>query len=242
MNREQRREQSLEKHQSWELPATLIVEMDGAFVDSTRTLYETYMAFLQKLGLLGTKSEFLELIGLPLPEFLVQLCDRHGIRKSQDKLTKEYEALLLEKYNEENVLLPDVEATLQYANQLGLSCILICAMTKSIAKQYLKKKNIYDFFTTLIFPEESEALPIELSNMYHRALAEQGSDPSEAIAIVFSNQSREAAQEAGMTIWQLSSKPSKNEKLAISPQKCFLAHSWMSILNFLKTRYGSCNG
>lgn len=235
MNRQQRREQALEKHQSWELPHTLVIEMDGAYLDSVAWLYEVYTSFLQKLGFSGSKPEFQELIGLPLPEFLVQLCDRHSLRRSQEKLLKEYETLLLEKYNAEIPLLPNAEKALLWVTQQGLTCLLVCGMTKPLVTKYLASNP--NTFEKVIIPEETEALPTDFSNMYHQAIVEQGTDPAEAIAIVYSNHAREAAKEAGMTVWQLSPKQNLHDKLTISPQKCIPVADWQTIFNFLQTRY-----
>lgn len=237
MERQQRRELGIEKRQSWELPHTLIIEMDGALVDDISILFNAYISFLQKHGFEGSRSEFQELVGLPFPEFLYQLCENHGLRHSQQNLFKSYETFLSETYLPQVPLLPNAEIAVKKAHQLGLTIALVAPITRHLVRSYWAGKELSAFFEKVITPDVTDTLTSERSNLYQRALVDLGTAPEDAIAIVFSSQAKDSAKELQMTTWQISPQGKEKKILKTEPNTHSSISGWQAIIDFLQKRY-----
>lgn len=236
-DRRERRELADIKFHSWEIPQTLIIELDGALIDSISTLYNIYKVFLQKHGYVGSRTEFNELLGLPLPEYLFELSGIHGLRKSLEILQQEYQILLRQFYTTQLNLVPGVQEFLSTANQLGLTLCVVSGFEKKFVRGFLKEKQLLEAFEVVVSIPETDVVLENIPNLYQNALTILGTESEDAIAIVSSAHAVEDSKEAGILTWWLSSHGKSHIRSTADQKDCLPIKDWGVIQEFLQKRF-----
>lgn len=233
LNRKTRRERAHAKFQNPELPNTILIEMDGALIDSLPVLYKIYNDYLHQHSINGSKNEFNQIAGLPLPEFLLQLIEKYGFRRTLDGFLKEYINLLSFVYNADIPLLNNAQQFLTVAGKLGLTLGIVASVGEDLTLRYLHEKHLFGIFDVIATTTIEDVIPENIPNLYQKALTRLSTEPEDAIAIVSTIQGAEAAKEAGIPRWILSPHEKRTVQLE-NVQDYKLIKDWSVISSFFK--------
>lgn len=221
-----KRIRSQEKLIEMNAPNVILIEMDGALIDSDFALLKIYNELLCKFGFEGNLSEFNELIGLLPFDLLMELSDRYGLRHSLEDLEKYYQQLIGQYYHPQEMPLCSGAADfLNYANEIGLTLGLIATTAgDKLCQTFLKIHHLEKIFTTVVTPDN---LNINLSNqpnIYQHALSSLGTDSEAAITIACQNSSVFTSKEAGVYVLWIT--PHQKEGMH---KKYMTVHDWAAI-------------
>lgn len=210
-------------------PSTLLLEMDGALVNSIPMLYDAYCELLSKYGYKGTKTEFRECLGLSPTDFIPLLSDQCGLKKPLQTLLNEYMQLLRVRYTEEMPLVENVKQFLEMKPLSRLTIGLVANSPLTLAKSFLQTTHLNNRFDALIaFNIDDDDLP---SNIYRYALSKLDVDPSETVAVVNAPINAEKCLELGiLTI--LLTPHGRSELVPMSDKRCLRAKNWETIRQF----------
>lgn len=210
---------------------TLLIDMDGTLADSIHLLYNVYMNFMEKLGLVPTTEEFSELIGPSLSSILQFLKKKHHLLQEIEELNGIYHSLLEERYNEPIPLMPGSRECLAYAKQKGLRCILVTSASRSLAESFIHHQQLtkdFDFLVTGEMVKKGKPDPA----LYLIALDKGRITPREALAIEDSLNGVQAAVSANIsTLWLSKSSLSST----LNHQNVHVVRTWHEILSLLRS-------
>jgi HAD superfamily hydrolase (TIGR01509 family) len=213
----------------------LLIDMDGTLVDSLLVLYNVYLNFLSKYGIIGSKQEFTELNGPSLREIITLLSQRHFLQHlNLDSLVEEYQKLLRFYYENELRLFPNAREVIAMAKNLGLKVAVVSSAERSLVEKCLRKNQIYEAFDAIVTSEglkKNKPAP----DIYKRALFFLQLTSPEAIAIEDSNNGVEAALNAGIyTLWMTHQGEAWSRT---DNPRCLLVRDWDSVRRLLESLY-----
>lgn len=220
--------------QRWVPPNTLLIEMNGTLVHSFPALYQTYKELLLNYGYELSKLEFREVYGLPPQAAIPLLCDKCNIKKPWKKLYDEFLLLIGKYYTSDMPLVEGIREFLQTIDSPGLSVGLVTTMPFMISQAYLVAHHLNDLFDEIISLDQWDPKTFT-PNIFLYALDQLNAQPTETMAVVFSDASTSNALDAGMLTIKLSPKGSVELK---TEEKQFLnAKSWETVHRLIQDWY-----
>jgi beta-phosphoglucomutase-like phosphatase (HAD superfamily) len=220
-------------------PTHLLIEMDGALVNSMSVLYNAYEALLQKYDLKADKNEFKKTIGLKEDEYLLALSDFYGLKGSLQKLQDIYQKLLTTQYREGKIdLFAHAQEFLQYVQSIGLTITLIAAAPGSIVKPFLKEKKIDDFFDLVVTSDSYTSASNQYLNSYHFALINLGINPLEAVAAIHTAIGIDESLELDILTFSMTHRPQDSLILQTSEKLRLQIGNWSNLKEVFQEKFG----
>lgn len=240
MHQKERKAKS-ELSRNWTLPTTLLIEMDGAFLDNRDLLFDAYFALLHKYGIEGSKVEFNELVGLLPKELILHLSDKYGLKNNLEALELEYITYLKTKYKDHIYPRQGALECLRIAQQLGFSLALVSMMDRTTTQDILTPHQLQKTFDAIATASEVPVNESRSSNLYQHALSIVGSDEEETLAIAFSSHAVEALKEAGIhTLWlKFNVRENIPKHFFGSDKKYAQVKDWKNVLHCLQKWYAT---
>lgn len=211
-------------------PTTLLIELDGAFLDSYSILYDVYNALLEHYGREGSYAQFQEICGLPYTSFIWALIYQQDIKASFEEILGWYRSFMVQHYISSIPLTAGVAAFLDFADAQSWRLALIASQPRALLLPFESKEQSMQF--ELIVPGDalkanSETIP----NLYEHALLRLGCAPEETLSIVASRYGFLASETAGVRSLFLikhgGNPPSHSHK------RCRAVYSWDEIQTLL---------
>lgn len=236
MDRKERKARIAAKLQNTEPPQALLLEMDGVLIDNKSILYNVYMDLLLKQGRTGSKQEFNELFGLPIPIFLMTLIEKYGLKTSLEGLEITYKEFLAKHYTQTMPVFPLALKCLEHAREMGIALALIAFSDPTLSTLYLEKNQLKPFFDAIITSKNVTVNENDSPNLYQQALTVLGTTAEDAVSIVQSFPSAAASLEAHIeTLWLTQSR--SNSNTLMNRAQCHRMRDWSEALNCLRNWY-----
>lgn len=211
-------------------PTTLLIEMDGALLNSLPVLFKVYKELLEHHGYELSKLEFREVFGLPPQAAIPILCEKCGIKKSSALLQNEFFSLIGKYYTSD---IPLAEGALDFLENVktyapGLELILLTSTPLILTQAYLEAHEMKDLFDEIIWLDQWDFEAYNNFCLY--ALDKLHVQPEESITVAFSDHAINAAFDAGMLTIKLTHKG--HVEINFEEEHYFRAKSWDTILRF----------
>lgn len=178
----------------------VLFDLDGTLADSLSTMYSVYSELLSHYGVVGSREEFVGLVGPSYDVILGRLKERHNINDSFDKLVMRAEKLIKKHYA---TVLPSYGAVdlMKSLADRKIRMGIVTSASTSVAKDFVKKNKIGKYIEFIVGADQVDfAKPNP--GVYLRALELFVVEPDSAVAIEDSQVGVTAATCANIpTIW-----------------------------------------
>lgn len=211
----------------------LFIDFDGTLVDSVPLLYDNYIQFLKKFNRIGTREEFISLMGPTIEEFIPVLASLHQLEQSHDILTKQYTEGLSERYAQEVKLMRGAQEFLNYATHHHLKLYLVTSSPFELIEKSLDLLKLHTHFELFVTGEKVKKTKPD-PEIYLYALKKAGAKPSEVLAIEDSDKGVQSAVNAGLSTVLI-----HREIDSEIPTDIMIVRNWRDLLKLFKRAYGS---
>lgn len=178
-----------------------IFDLDGVIVDSLGALFESYIAVLQRFGVVGSREEFDLLNGANLDGIVLHLVERHRLQEGKNELRQAFLnefALLAEKV----VLFTGVRGVLRGLKESGVRIGLASSSGREYVRGVLERFDIANLFDFVVSGDEVERAKPE-PDIYNLARKRGGCEF--CCAVEDSSNGARAALSAGLVTFFMSS-------------------------------------
>ncbi|MGG0177505.1 HAD family hydrolase [Gottfriedia acidiceleris] len=174
----------------------VIFDFDGLIVDTESVWFEAYKEVLQRYELELTLQKFSEVVGTS-DEILFDFINTNLKEPIEKELIEQMAKELVDEKLLKPSLRESVEDYLISAKNAGLKIALASSSSKEWVESFLKKLNIYEYFSVIKTKEDVKKVKPD-PELYLKAIEEIGVQASEAVAFEDSLNGLIAATKAGL--------------------------------------------
>lgn len=139
-----------------------IFDLDGVIINTVEFLYNSYLKFLLKYKINGSKEEFNMLNGPKIEDIIIYLKTKYKIKESESHLLEEYNGLINSAYNKAEMV-SGIEKILKIIKIFNLDIALATSSSKKNVEFILKKFDLSHYFKVIVYGDDvSEAKPSPL--------------------------------------------------------------------------------
>ena len=177
----------------------ILFDFDGTLVDSNGVWEEVDNTFLTRRGLTPTQ-EYSETVGHSIFPLAAQFTiDYYHLDTTPQAIMDEWTQLGREAYLSQVPAKPGALAFLDQCRRQGQTMVLLTACVPEFCQAALKRLNMENYFSRLIFVQELGMLKKDPATFVH-VLKELGATPEESILYEDSPGACAAAKKAGLTV------------------------------------------
>lgn len=208
-----------------EPPSTILIEMEGALVNSFPFVHQAYKKLMSQYGVELTKLDVREVCGMPPQEAIPLLCDKFGIKKPWKVLHDEFLSLIGNYYSPEMLLSQGAKEFVKNVSEFMNVC-LISSMPLILTRAYLEAHQLIDFIDRIISLDNWEKRSYT-SNIFLYALDKIEGNPEDTVVAVLTDYGVQNAVDSGMLTFKLSHKGQRY--IRSETKKFHRAQSWEGI-------------
>ena len=176
-----------------------LFDFDGTLVDSNGVWEEIDVRFLQRRGLTPTR-EYCETVGHSIFPLAAQFTiDYYHLDTTPQAIMDEWTQLGREAYLSQVPAKPGALAFLDQCRRQGQTMVLLTACVPEFCQAALKRLNMENYFSRLIFVQELGMLKKDPATFVH-VLKELGATPEDSTLYEDSPGACAAAKKAGLTV------------------------------------------
>ncbi len=189
-----------------QLPAALLVDLDGTIADSRPALRACFDSFLRARRIEVRPGDFERFDGVSLPEIPEALRARYGIDEPLDELRREYEEAVEKAYAAVEPA-PGTRELVRVAHDAGVALALVTSAPRRLATDFLASSGLLASFAAVVAGEDAPSKPDP--GLFLMALRRVRVAPDEAIAVEDSPAGVASALGAGLRVVGVSSEPAR---------------------------------
>lgn len=129
---------------------TAIFDLDGTLVDSMSLWGEIDIEYLKKYNLQVPKGLQKEVEGLAFTQVAEYFKERFHLEDSVEEIKKEWNAMAMDKYQQEVTLKPGVKPFLEYLSNNGIQMGVASSNSIELVEAALKAHNIHEYFSCVL--------------------------------------------------------------------------------------------
>ncbi len=181
------------------MPAAVIFDMDGVLLDSEPLHYEAVRQFLAEQGIDFPLDDYARYLGTTLPGTWDDLCARYPISMTLADFETRYNADVLKQYQAGAPLITGARELIEQLLNLNVPIAVASSSHRMWVEAALEGADLRRYFEhTTAGDEVSEGKPSP--EIYLKAAAKLGLDPTDCIAIEDAPAGVESARTAGMRV------------------------------------------
>ena len=178
----------------------VIFDMDGVLVDNADIHIEALGIFFGRLGVEGWQDGIMECFGMGSNEIWEMLIPPHILcQKPLDQWTQEKEAVYREIYESRIKEVNGLTQLLRELTEHGIKCAVGSSACKENVEFVLDKCNIGKYFTLTVCGDDVTRCKPD-PEIYLKAAAKLGLEPSECLVFEDAKAGIKAARNAGMKV------------------------------------------
>lgn len=215
-----------------QLPAALLIDLDGTIADSLPALRACFDRFLRSRGIAVRSGDFDRFDGVSLSQIPERLRSHYGIDEPLDELRREYEEAVEAVYV---TIEPALGARdlVRIAYDAGVALALVTSAPRRLATEFLASSGLLVSFSEVVAGEDAPPKPDP--GLFLMALARVGVGPDDAIAVEDSLSGVLSARGAGLRVVGITSEACRAAALAEAG-----AQPVMSDLRPLASHFAAC--